>query len=164
MVATFLTLSGRIRREFAEIERVVNRIAEGWRRAQASNDDYYLDGVALNLHGSYAGLERIFELIADEIDGFKPHGAQWYVEILRQMASDIPRVRIAVISPATAEKLDSYRGFRHVVRNVYTFNLDVDRDRQLVEGMPDLMAQVSTDLNAFADYLEGLANIDEDAS
>jgi hypothetical protein len=37
---------------------VVDRAQEGWHRASTSSDDLYLDGVALNLHGFYAGLER----------------------------------------------------------------------------------------------------------
>ena len=44
-------LSHRIRQELAELERVIRRIGEGWQRARRSNDDYYLDSVALNLHG-----------------------------------------------------------------------------------------------------------------
>jgi len=53
-------LANRIRQELDELERVVNRIREGWDRARRSNDDFYLDAVALNLHGFYSGLERIF--------------------------------------------------------------------------------------------------------
>lgn len=29
-----------------------------------SDQDIYLDSVALNLHGFYSGLERLFELVA----------------------------------------------------------------------------------------------------
>jgi len=56
-----LQMSRRIRDEFDELARVIDRAQEGWRRAQRSSDDLYLDGVALNLHGFYAGLERLFE-------------------------------------------------------------------------------------------------------
>jgi hypothetical protein len=52
----------------AELARVAARIDEGWRRAQSSADDYYLDSVALNLHGFYSGLERIFVMIATVVD------------------------------------------------------------------------------------------------
>jgi len=46
----------------------VNRAREGWRRAQQSTDDFYLDSAALNLHGFYVGLERVFELIAATVE------------------------------------------------------------------------------------------------
>jgi len=44
-------LAQRIRAECDELGRVVDRAQEGWRRAQRSPDDLYLDSVALNLHG-----------------------------------------------------------------------------------------------------------------
>ncbi len=58
----------RIHQELDEIHRVLARMNEGWERARRSNDDYYLDGVALNLHGFYSGMERIFTQIAETID------------------------------------------------------------------------------------------------
>ena len=57
-------LAFRIRDALAEIEYVQRRIQSGWQRVQHSNDDHYLDGEALNLHGFCSGLERIFELVA----------------------------------------------------------------------------------------------------
>jgi len=49
-----------------------------------------------------------------------PAGEHWHQLLLEQMASEIGGVRPAVISDATRQALDEYRGFRHVVRNVYT--------------------------------------------
>lgn len=87
-------------------------------------DDLYLDGVALNLHSFYSGLERLFELIALNIDGIKPDSETWHRELLKQMSSEVNQVRPAVISNSTFVKLDTYRGFRHVARNVYSINFD----------------------------------------
>jgi len=69
-------LAERIRQELDELQRVLARIQEGWERARRSNDDYYLDGVALNLHGFYGGFERIFTHIAETIDDDLPHGGR----------------------------------------------------------------------------------------
>ena len=44
-------LADRIREEMTELALVVERVKEGWQRAKASSDDFYLDAVALNLHG-----------------------------------------------------------------------------------------------------------------
>ena len=93
---------------------------EGWQRAQRAADDDCLDSVALNLHGFYSGLERIFERIAAVVDGSKPTGENWHQALLEHMTAEVFGVRPAVISDATREQLDAYRGFRHVVRNVYT--------------------------------------------
>lgn len=114
-------LASRIRDNLFEIGTVLQRVNEGWQRCLSTSDDYYLDGVALNLHGLYSGLERIFELIAEVIDGEKPTGENWHLSLLKQMASDIPEVRPAVISEKSFHLLNEFRGFRHVVRNVYTY-------------------------------------------
>lgn len=154
MKDTYLAVAGRIRQELQELTEVVERTTNIWQRASRSADDYYVDATALNLHGFYAGVERIFEIIADRIDRAKPTGAYWHQELLQQMAAEIPRVRPAVLSSETRDKLDRYRGFRHVVRNVYTFNLDAEQVEVLVRQLQPTMDRVSHDLLEFADFLE----------
>ena len=109
-----------IRYELAEVQRVLCRVEEGWRRAHSSADDYYLDAVALNLR------------IGTVVDGARPCGEYWHQALLQQMADEIPDVRPAVISPRTHELLEPYRGFRHVARNIYTFHLDAAKLEHLV--------------------------------
>ncbi len=154
MKARLLSLAQRIRTELTDLERTIGRAQEGWRRAQKASDDYYLDSVALNLHGFYAGLERLFALVNSQIDRIPPQGANWHQVLLRQMAAEIPGVRPALVSAATREALEEYRGFRHVVRNVYTFQFDPSRVRHLVEGLPDLLEQLRRELLAFAEFLD----------
>jgi hypothetical protein len=149
-----LRLAQRIRDECDELARVVDRVQEGWRRAQRSSDDLYLDSVALNLHGFYAGLERLFEMIAAVVDGHVPRGENWHQVLLEQVAAETPAVRPAVISDKTRWILDEYRGFRHVVRNVYTFRFDPAKVRKLVERAPAAYSQVRAELLAFADFLD----------
>lgn len=139
--------------ELVDIERVINRIQIGWKRAGHSGDDYYLDGVALNLHGFYNGLERIFQRVAALVDGFLPQGENWHQALLDQMAKEIPTIRPAVISIGVLHQLDAYRGFRHVVRNVYTFKFDPVKLEKLVEDAFPLFEQVKAELLAFADFL-----------
>ncbi len=136
------------------------RIDEGWQRAQSSADDYYVDSVALNLHGFYSGLERIFAMIATAVDMNLPEGNQWHYQLLQQMTQEIPGVRPAVISEETCALLDEYRGFRHVVRNVYALELDPNRIEPLVEKIPVLFAQVKAELLAMAALLEQQASSD----
>ncbi len=57
-----------------------------------------LDGVALNLHGFYAGVERIFEEIAREIDGSLPAGPEWHRDLLLQMSAEVAGTRPPVIA------------------------------------------------------------------
>jgi len=153
-----LRLAKRIQSECQDLTRVVERAQAGWRRAERSTDDLYLDSVALNLHGFYAGLERTFELIATTVDGQMPAGEHWHQLLLEQMASEIGGVRPAVISDATRRALDEYRGFRHVVRNVYTFRFDPAKMQRLVETAPGVLAQAQAELLAFASFVERQAD------
>jgi len=70
-------LAMRIRNELPEIEHTLKRAKEGVQRAKKTGDDYYLDGVALNLHSFYSGIERVFELIATNVDDMLPEGENW---------------------------------------------------------------------------------------
>ena len=147
-------LAGRVRDNLSEVDTVLQRIKEGWQRCLSSSDDYYLDGVALNLHGLYSGLERIFELVAEVIDGEKPAGENWHLSLLQQMSNDIPGVRPAVISEKSFDLLNEYRGFRHVVRNVYTYRFDPEKIGRLVGKAPEMFDRVRAELLAFSDFLE----------
>ena len=147
-------LAERIRQELGEISRVVTRTSEGWERARRSNDDYYLDSVALNLHGFYSGFERLFTQIAEVVEGDLPHGESWHQLLLRRMMTEVPMIRPAVISKETGAKLDDYRGFRHVVRNVYAYKFDPVKLEKLVKGSPEIFAQLKAELLAFAAFLE----------
>lgn len=156
MKEAYLAVAGRIRQELQELTQVVERTTNIWQQASQSADDYYVDATALNLHSFYAGMERLFEVVADRVDRAKPAGANWHQELLHQMASEIPGIRPPVLSLAVRDRLDRYRGFRHVVRNVYTFNLDPEQIEVLVRQLLPTMEQVSQELLAFADFLEQL--------
>lgn len=154
MSEQLVRLAARIREELDALRKVLERAQEGWHRVQRSSDDYYLDGVALNLHGFYAGLERLFELVAVVLDGSTPQGANWHQALLQQMTAEVPQVRPAVISEETRHALDPYRGFRHIVRNVYTFKFDPTKMQRLIEEAPNVFDQARAELLAFADFLE----------
>lgn len=150
----YLAMSSRIKAEFDELDQVVARVLSAWRRAASTGDNAYIDSVALNLHGLYSGLERIFTLIASSIDQAKPAGENWHHDLLRTMSVEITGVRPAVLSRVTMEKLDPYRGFRQVVRNVYSFFLSPGRMAPLVTDLPDVYAQAKADILRFTSALE----------
>lgn len=157
MKTVYRAIAGRIRADLSDFTQLVERTLQIWREGQTSGVYFYLDAVALNLHGFYAGLERLLEMIADGVDGTKPTGVQWHQQLLRQMTAEIAEVRPAVLSSDLRDRLDRYRGFRHVVRNVYTFNLDSEQIEILVRHLPATMTQLRQELLAFADFLEDLS-------
>lgn len=122
-------LAERLRDEMGDMEHIVQRALRAWPKAkEASKEQYvYLDSVALNLHSFYSGIERLFELIARYVDGAPPSGETWHRDLLQQMAKDLPDIRPAVIDQEIALSLDEFRRFRHLVRNVYTIDLQADQ-------------------------------------
>jgi hypothetical protein len=149
-------LTDRIRVQIPDLDRLVERALVSWSRAkEISNDQQlFLESVALNLHGFYSGLERIFELIARHIDGFMPEGDMWHFKLLQQMSQELKDNRPAVISKEVVPSLDELRRFRHLVRNVYAFNLLPDKMEVLVIDLSGLWSQVKAEVLAFADFLE----------
>ena len=147
-------LAARILTELKEISKLVFRIEQAWEKAKKREDDFYLDSVALNLHGFYSGLERIFEKIAASVDGSVPAGANWHKELLNQMSMEIAGIRPAVISSDLKHKLEEYRGFRHVVRNVYTYHLNPEKVEPLVDHVQEVFSNSEKELSAFAEFLQ----------
>ena len=109
------------------------------------------------MHGFYTAVEQIFKDIARTIDGGLPSAGEWHTGLLRQMTVEMEDVRPAVIKAETRKSLDEYRGFRHVVRNVYAFNLRPARLDELVKDAPACLSDLTADLLAFADFLEKTA-------
>ena len=100
----------------------------------------------------------MFELIATTVDGQVPTGEHWHQLLLEQMVSEIHGARPAVISDETCQVLEEYRGFRHIVRNVYTFRFDPAKMERLVETVPAALTQVQAELLAFASFVEQQAD------
>jgi len=136
MKKKYLTLVGRIENELEEIEEIVAKIKNGWEKYNIKNDELYLDSVALNLHDYYSAFERIFELIANEID------------------ESLPKV----ISKKSEDKLDEFRGFRHVVRNVYSYKFSGDKIEKLVKKLDELNNQLLEEIEEFIIFLEEAAS------
>lgn len=154
-------LAARLRTELGELAQVVQRTEQLMAKAQQQNDPDYLDGVALNLHGFYTGVERIFEEIARSIDISLPTGPEWHRGLLIQMSAEITNTRPPVISHKTRDWLDEYRAFRHVVRNVYTFKLRPSRLQELVAELNTCHTKLVRDITTFCDFLENLVSDDK---
>ncbi len=156
MNGAYLVIAGRLRQELEDLVFVIHRVERIWEQSARYPDDSYIDATALNLHGFYSGIERMFEVIAVGVDQTIPEGSHWHIDLLRQMSVEIPGVRPAVIEPSLRDKLDKYRGFRHVVRNVYTYNLDADLIDLLVRQLPETAREADQAMSDFADLLEKL--------
>jgi hypothetical protein len=153
MTKKYLTIASKIDEELLEIGKLVDRAMKAWDLAGSKKDDLYLDSVSLNLHGFYSGIEKIFETIARNIDGTVPTGDSWHLELLKQMALEIHQLRPCVIRKETLALLNEYRGFRHIVRNVYTYNISILKLTPLMEELPRALQLLKEDLHGITSLL-----------
>lgn len=116
----------------------------------------FYENLTLKLQSFYTGCERIFSLVAIELNGGVPSGSDWHKRLLDRMMTE-RETRIAVIRPETAKRLQEMLAFRHVVRSIYGFELDSDRIARLVDAYPKAWAQTQTDVAHFNAWLVSLA-------
>jgi len=118
--------------------------------------DILADSLAACLHSFYTGLESIFESIANEVDGGVPRGDNWHKKLLTQMSAEVIPVRGPVITVTTQERLEAFRAFRHLFRNLYTHKVNPDRIFQLAGELHETWRAVQSDLLNFLNFLRGI--------
>jgi len=163
MIPRYRVLRERIEAELADVRGAVGKARDAYDAAQCDSHHatFFLDSAAMNLHSFYSGIERIFEWIARELDGGLPTGSAWHRDLLTQMTLEVESVRPAVIRSGTAHSLGAYLRFRHLVRNLYTWDFEAAKLADLVAGMADTLADLQTDLSKFGRFLEAASFADE---
>lgn len=154
-----LTLASEIRQELDAAARLAAEAAETWRRRLVVAEEdrrAHVESTALKLHNFYTACERIFERVSVVLNGAQPSTADWHVRLLRTMSLEVPEVRPRLISPELVERLGAYLRFRHLVRNIYGFQLDESEMESLVARLPETAREVAVQIGAFADELERL--------
>ncbi len=106
-----------------------------------------------NVVNFYMGLENIFKRIAEEIDMTVPQGKEWHKLLLHQMAAT-HTIRPPVISKKTVEMLIHILKFRHVARNIYGFELELEGIVENAQRVCNIYETLSTELKVFIEWLE----------
>lgn len=150
-------LAARLRGELEKIDQIVARVELLATKARERGDPDYLDGAALNLHGYYAGVERILTEIAREMGEDLSDGLQRHRDVLSLMSSEVPGGRPRMLVQETRDCLDEYCGFRHVVRNIHAFQLRPAHVQALADRVRHCHACFARDLRDFISYLESLS-------
>ena len=97
------------------------------------------------LHSFYNGLENIFEIIAKNIDNNVPSGNKSHQELLHQMSSKNEN-RNEIINEELYMQLREYATFRHFYRHAYSFQLNWNKMKPLVENIHKVWKEVKEDL------------------
>lgn len=100
------------------------------------------------LHSFYNGLENIFDIIAKNIDESVPTGNKSHQELLHQMAS-ANSMRDEIIDEHLYLKLREYATFRHFYRHAYSFQLNWEKMKPLVENIHTVWGESKQSLVRF---------------
>jgi hypothetical protein len=162
VIPRYRLLQERISHEWAEARRAAEKSQQAFEASRLeTNPTFTLDSVALNLHGFYNGVERAFEAIGRELDGSVPSGQHWHRDLLEQMAYNLRDVRPAVIRLETRDALEPYLRFRHLIRNLYTWDLDPNLLAQRLAALQPTLDALDMDLETFKQFLETALTADE---
>lgn len=143
-------LADRLETELNEFLKITTGIIDTQSRFTPGEPDFVeLRALGSLLHDLYNGAERIFSLIAKEVDRQPQIGASSHRMLLDQMAAPISKVRREVIQPNTFEMLQEYLAFRHLVRNIYGFNLAWERMQPLVDNAIPAIEATTADIQRF---------------
>ncbi len=160
-----ILLEARINEEVSNIQKLLMELknkkllkSESNKNIALQGDNFVLRAVGSILHDFYVAVENVLEMISREIDECTPQGLDWHIKLLKQMSLDVPEVRPAVISKDTLYVLDRFRAFRHVFRNVYGFNLDTNRLKELLEEIPGAAELFTRDLGLFIKRMKAIIN------
>lgn len=147
------------------LERIVSEIKEETGSLKALRNDYKnflekypsLDKYLLRAKASfladfYMGVERIFKIIAEELNGGTPKGEDWHKRLLLDMSLNIGK-KPPVISGELYSKLLMFLGFRHVVRQVYGFELDEKRLDALSVHFEPVLEKFIEEIESFCRFL-----------
>ena len=146
----------RIADERRKIERTVEEIKVRLQKMESASAEDLVDLkdlVAMRLPVFYIGIENIFKRIAEEIDMDEPQGKNWHTDLLQQMPR--PRAsRPSVISEKTATALTHILKFRHRFRNIYVFELEIEKTVENAQQACDIFDGLSTELDVFIEWLK----------
>lgn len=118
------------------------------------SDQFTLRAVGSILHDFYTCVENMFRIIARNMDESMPESPGWHNDLLQQMSLSIEDVRPPVISSQTLDYLNEFRGFRHIFRNTYGFNLIGERMERLLRLLPMTIDSLTTDIALFVSEME----------
>ena len=154
-----LIIIEKIKNEIKNIETIVNKARKGFQYAKENirDADFYLDSAAFNLHGFYSGIEEVFGIIANNMDNSLPSGSRWHRDLLDQVSIEIAGIRPVVISNNTKKQLLEFLAFRHLIRDIYTFEIKPEKLEKLVEILPETFENFKEDVGNFLTFLEKIS-------
>lgn len=147
-------LKAEVGTEFAHMQRVVEEL-EALRRDVGSAEPTLREKTAAGtfLGQFYMGVENVLKRISKYHGVGLPEGDKWHVELLRRFCEPPHPPLPLLFDESLAAELGMFRGFRHVVRVSYGFDLNW---RRLAEGIDRVRPTFVRFRAAVTEYLDRL--------
>ncbi len=101
-------------------------------KSNMDNEDLIISS-AYKLHNLFSAYEDMFKLIAKFFENQIEDITKYHTGLLKRMLIGIEGVRPKLLSESTYRILDELRGFRHVFRHAYSYELDAERVIKMAE-------------------------------
>ncbi len=105
------------------------------------------------LHNLYCAVEDLFRYVSLTFENTIADTAKYHRELLKRMHIEVPEIRPRVISEASFRLLDELRGFRHVFRHAYEFQLAPEKVADLKGKVLARWQGIEQDFDAFVGFL-----------
>lgn len=155
-MSRFAGLNADLERELKNLERLAHAMDDLLKKASSEVTEIEIRAAGSLLHDFYTGVEKIFYRAALKVDQDLPAGGDWHLQLLQRMAAPVEGIRPAVISDASAERLEEYLRFRHLFRNIYGFELRWERINPLAQELAGLFRQLKAQIEVFKGFLDSL--------
>ncbi len=113
--------------------------------------------IAYLLNGIYSCYEDQFLKIAKAFENRVENPAAWHRELLERMRIEIEGVRPQVLDRSAFRLLNELRGFQHVFRSSYAFELDEERIRLVLRRWERGKTEVRKNIDTFIGKLAAMA-------
>lgn len=153
----FLLLKADLQEELKNLERLKSELSQILDTLTGEPTFVELRAMGSILHDFYCGVEKVFKRIAINVDGGIPKGDAWHIELLNRMTMSIPEVRPCIISERLEEKLKELLMFRHLFRNIYGFELEWKKFKNLAESIGSIHKRIISDVEKFYEFIDSLA-------
>ena len=145
----YVRLKADVLDEMAAIEQTIDDL----RRLTGAMDRERIDNQTKAALGTflmnfYVGVENILKRIGREYYRQMPQGDSWHREILN-LACCPPDGKIPVFEKSIIDRLNPYRGFRHVFVSGYGFKLRIELMASLLDNIDLLWQDIKKALDSF---------------
>jgi len=142
----------KIQFEISEIDEEISAYNPLLKKCKIKEPDFIeMTALASSLHSFYNGIEKIFIIIAKNVDNRIPSGQKWHNELLNEMKIDTKN-RKSVISEASFNSLRKYLLFRHFYRHSYSWRLKWEEFSDLILNLEQLWENIKIEFDKYLDY------------